>query len=220
MNMITMNKKELLLCSIYFLFQQFLLAPLLLALPLPLDYARLEFLFFILNFLLTLLICRKFILHSLKALSAPIIATVFAGLVLYFLSSTVVSIVIQWYMPEFFNVNDSTISILAESNFWLTTVGVVLLAPITEEILYRGLIFAGLYRRSKWAAYLVSALVFSTVHVVGYVGQYNFSQLLLCLLQYVPASICLGWTYARTGNLFASIFTHTIINAIGIAAMR
>lgn len=220
MNIITMNKKEQLLTGIYFLFQQLLLTPILLSLPLPLTLAQLEFVYFVTNFLLTLLICRKFLWQNIRYFSKNFVPTVFAGLVVYHLSSTAVGILIQWYMPEFFNVNDSSIGILAASDFWLTAVSVVLLVPITEEVMYRGLLFGCLYRRSKWAAYFVSALVFSAVHVVGYIGQYSPVQLLLCLLQYIPASLCLGWAYAHTGNLFAPVLIHTIINAIGNAAMR
>lgn len=220
MPMITMCKKEALLTAIYFLFQQLLLAPILVLLPLPLDSVRLQFLYFAVNFLFALLICRKYLWKSLKSLSGKLFSAVVSGLMVYHLSSTALGILIQWYMPGFFNVNDSSIGILAASDFWLTAVSVVLLVPVAEEIIYRGLVFGSLYRRSKWVAYLVSTLIFSAVHVLGYIGQYSPVQLLLCLLQYIPASLCLSWAYAYTGNLFAPVCIHTIINAIGIAATR
>lgn len=218
--MITLNKKERLFIGLYFLFQQLFLVPILLLLPLPLNAAQLEFVYFVTNFVMTLLICHKYLWRNLKTINWDIIPVVFSGVVLYFIASSMVGILIQGIMPEFYNVNDSTIAYLMDSDFGLIIAGVVFFVPIAEEVMYRGLAFGSLYKRSKFLAYLVSTLVFSAIHVVGYIGMYEPMHLLLCLLQYVPASLCLCWAYAHSGNLFAPIFMHMIINAIGTFAMR
>lgn len=227
MTFISMNKTERVLSGIYLVIQLIIL-PLLLPvvlslLPLSLNTAQLNFVFFCINFVCCVLICRKYLLCSLKAVkNTPdrFVVTVILGLPLYHVASVAVSLVVYWLMPDFFNVNDSFIDTLAASDFWTIAIGTVLLAPVTEEILYRGLLFGSLYRRSKVLAYLVSTLIFSAIHVIGYIGMYSYDQLLLCLLQYLPAGLCLGWAYARTGTILTPMVIHAIINAFGIAAMR
>ena len=94
------------------------------------------------------------------------------------------------------------------------------LVPTVEECLYRGLIFGTLRSRNRLAAYALSAALFSLVHVVGYIGVYPLPLLALCLLQYVPAGLCLAQAYEAADNIFAPILIHTTVNAIGMIAMR
>lgn len=227
MTFISMNKREQLFSGLYLVFQLLFLPVIIAAivyfLSFPMNDAQQNFLFFSMNLAATVLICRKYLLRSLKAAAqAPgnFAATVLLALLLYHLGSTAVGYLIWRLMPDFFNVNDSSIIAMAGSDYWLIAIGTVLMAPLTEEILYRGLLFGGLYRRSRLLAYLLSTLVFSFVHVTGYIGMYPAAQLLLCALQYVPAGLCLAWTYDRTGTVLAPVLLHTIINAVGIAAMR
>ena len=109
---------------------------------------------------------------------------------------------------------------MVQENFALLTIGTVVLVPITEELLFRGLIFRGIYNRSHFWAYAISAVAFSLPHVVGYIGFYDPLLLLLCFVQYLPAGLCLGWAYARADSIFAPTLMHMIINLIGMLAMR
>ena len=68
----------------------------------------------------------------------------------------------------------------------------VFLVPVAEETLFRGLLFRGLYDRSPVLSWLISTVVFSLVHIAGYIGQYDPMMLLMAFLQYLPAGICLG----------------------------
>lgn len=86
---------------------------------------------------------------------------------------------------------------------------VVLIAPIAEEVLFRGALLRGLLRRTSpgWAVF-GSALVFALVHVLGDPDTYY----------YVPAFLALGlvsgWRAVRTGNLSQSIFLHAGFNLL------
>lgn len=86
---------------------------------------------------------------------------------------------------------------------------VVLLAPLAEELLFRGALLRGLLRRTTpgWAVF-GSALVFALVHVLGDPDSYY----------YVPAFLALGlvsgWRAVRTGNLSQSIFLHAGFNLL------
>jgi membrane protease YdiL (CAAX protease family) len=48
---------------------------------------------------------------------------------------------------------------------------------------------------------------------MGYIGQPPHSALMLCLLQYIPAGLCLCWAYERSGSLLAAILVHAATNA-------
>jgi uncharacterized protein len=94
----------------------------------------------------------------------------------------------------------------------LFVVGVVVVAPIGEELLFRGAVLRGLMRRTTpEIAVLLSAFVFALVHLAGDPGTGY----------YVPALFLLGlvsgWRAARTGSLSQSIFLHCGFNLFAAA---
>jgi hypothetical protein len=85
---------------------------------------------------------------------------------------------------------------------------VVLLAPIAEELLFRGALLRSLQRHwSPGMAVFVSALIFAVIHLVDPDTYY-----------YVPAFLLLGlvsgWRAVVTGNLTQSIFLHAGFNLV------
>lgn len=189
----------------------------------PLSEAEINFVFFCLNFICVTVIFRHFLGESAKhALSDPFrcLRSAFFGFILYWVLNLVLGFIILKLYPVFFNVNDDSISGLVQENSALMTFGTVLLVPVAEEVLYRGLIFRGLYNRNHLAAYIVSTAAFGALHVVNYIGLYEPLHLLLCFVQYIPAGLCLGWAYARADTIWAPILMHITINQIGILSMR
>ena len=143
-----------------------------------------------------------------------------AGLFLYFALNSLFTMLIVAFRPDFFNVNDRNIASLAQEHYLLMVLGTVVLVPVTEELLYRGVVFSALQKANPILAYALSILLFSAIHVIGYVGTYHWSALLLCLLQYIPAGFCLAWVYQQSGSIFTPILLHATINAIGIFSVR
>lgn len=86
---------------------------------------------------------------------------------------------------------------------------VVLAAPISEEVFFRGFLFGGLRGRfSFWPAALISGILFGLVHLPG--GP----------LQVPPLAVfgvLLAWLYERTGSLGPPILMHMIQNAISFS---
>lgn len=188
----------------------------------PLDEAELNFLFFCLNFLCITVIFRKYLLRCGKiSLGAPgkCLLSAAVGYGLYWALSLGVSMLILWVYPEFNNVNDAAIETMVDSNFALTAIGTILLVPVTEEVLFRGLIFQGLHHKSRILAYAVSSVAFCLPHVLGYIGLYSPLHLLLCFLQYLPAGIALAWAYERSDSIWAPVIIHTFVNLTGVGAM-
>lgn len=211
----------------YLLFQLLVLPSLLVLLnrylPSPMDAVQMNFCFYCINFLAVILILRKFLGSSLKGLGKgfwPIAESAVLGLVGYEICNLLLARVIISLHPDFANVNDAQVAALLQGNRWLMTVGTVLLAPLAEECLFRGLIFRRLYSISHPGAYILSVLLFGAIHVMGYWGQASHLTLVLCFVQYIPAGIWLAWAYRRGGNIFASVLMHSCINAIGIYLMR
>ncbi len=80
----------------------------------------------------------------------------------------------------------------------------ILIGPLLEELMFRGLILQGFLRRyTVKKAVVVSALLFAVFHGNAF--------------QFIPAltaGLLFGWWYARTGSLVSCIFGHAINNAL------
>ena len=189
----------------------------------PLDESTLNFVFYLTNFLFICGIFRTFLRASLVAAWRDIwnfIQAVVLGYVAYWAASEVMEFIMSYLLPGFSNINDAAITELARANYTLMLIGVVLLVPPAEEMLYRGLIFRNLWQSSKVAAYLLSMAAFSAIHVLGYIGSEDITTLVVCFLQYLPAGLCLAWTYTKADNIFAPTLVHAIVNAVAIGALR
>lgn len=86
----------------------------------------------------------------------------------------------------------------------LTIIFAVVLGPILEEILFRGLIVGRMRRYGDKAAILFSATLFAFFHG-------NFSQLFYAF----GLGLFFAFIYARTGRLRYTIGLHMIINFVG-----
>ncbi|MBR5529761.1 MAG: CPBP family intramembrane metalloprotease [Oscillospiraceae bacterium] len=183
---------------------------------------QINFAYFLVNFLFVIAIFHKSLIACCKiSLAKPwkTISSAIWAFFLYWGMSIFISSLILLLYPDFNNVNDAAIQEMADNNFILTAVGVVLLVPIAEEFFYRGLIFQGLYRKNRVLAYAVSAIAFCAPHVIGYIGQYGAFHLILCFIQYLPAGIFLAWAYEKADSIIAPIIMHTLINLIAAGAM-
>ena len=221
------SKKELLWGAVYLLLELFAMPYFLaycnLLLLTPLSGEKLNVVFFVVNFGATTLIFRKFIKNTLQGATRKLAVIGFAairGFLLYWAGNFVVGILILQLKPDFVNVNDATVLAMTEANFIPMAICTVFFVPVAEELLFRGVLFAGFYNRSRVLAFLVSTVVFSAIHVIGYVALYPWDTLLLCFIQYIPPSIALGWAYARSGSILSPLLMHIAINAIGIFVMR
>lgn len=189
----------------------------------PLSDTLCNFWFFGINFLCTVAIFQKYLKENARtAMESPFrcLRAAALGILIYWLLSTVVQFFILFIKPDFFNVNDAYIDEMAQENYGLIAFATVFLVPVAEESLYRGLMFAAFYNRNRLAAYVISTVVFSAVHIIGYIGYYDVLTLLLCFLQYLPAGLSLGWAYAHSDSVWAPILMHITINQISVSAMR
>lgn len=221
------NRREVIFGTVYLLLYLLVLPSLISLVNVPgyvsLSDAQLNFLFFCVNFLAVLVIFRKYLLQSLRdalAVPFPTIWYAILGCAGNSVLSNYLHIALMMFFPWFFNVNDSSISQLLGQDRTLMFIGTIFLVPVTEELLFRGLIFRSLYDRSPLKAHLVTMVAFSAIHVLSYVGSYEPVQLLLCFIQYLPAAYCLNFSYRYGGTILSPILMHVMTNIFALSAMR
>ncbi len=94
----------------------------------------------------------------------------------------------------------------------LTIVALVVLAPLGEELLFRGLLLRGLARRLRfWPAALISALAFTSAHIDAYLIWPRAVALVL-------TGLGLAWIYRRRGY-WGAVSAHATVNAIASIAL-
>ena len=122
--------------------------------------------------------------------------------------------------PGYVNQNDASIAAMTKGSYYLMLLGTVILAPVAEECVFRGLLFRNLWKVNMGAAYAVSMAAFSVIHIVNYVGVYSPLRLLLAFLQYLPAGLCLSWCYTKSGSIYGPIIMHSLINLYSLNLLR
>jgi membrane protease YdiL (CAAX protease family) len=90
---------------------------------------------------------------------------------------------------------------------WLIVLAVVILAPLAEEVFFRGVVYNAWLREAgrRWAFFGSSAL-FAAVH--------------LSLVSLVPIfllGLALAWVYERSRSLLAPIVMHATVNGVSVA---
>ncbi len=92
--------------------------------------------------------------------------------------------------------------------FVLDLVNGGVLAPFSEEIFFRGLVFGGLAQRLPAAlAAVISALLFALLHGIGVIGPI------------FVLGLGLAYVYRRTGTVWASMVTHSLVNAVSLVLL-
>jgi hypothetical protein len=94
----------------------------------------------------------------------------------------------------------------------LVVIALVVLAPLGEELLFRGLLLRGLVRRVRfWPAAVLSGLVFAAAHADVYT-------LWPRAITLAATGVVLAWLYRWRGFL-ASVTAHATVNAVAAVAL-
>jgi len=87
---------------------------------------------------------------------------------------------------------------------------VVVLAPVFEEIIFRGIVYASLRRRFGWVLSAVfSAAIFAIVHGYGIVG----------FVAVGWSGFLWAWAYEKTGSLLPGMAAHALNNFVFMASL-
>lgn len=99
-----------------------------------------------------------------------------------------------------------------------TVVILVVLMPIIEEVLFRGLLFGSIRRYSPLLAYAVTVLGYALFCVVNFVpgAEGPDFRYLLLLVEYLPMSLALTWCYDYGGSIWASVVLHMALKGAAL----
>lgn len=139
----------------------------------------------------------------------PIIGGIFSVIGIAILSSELNNI-LNHYFPM--TTDSKIIDTLMQDDLLGVFITVLLVAPIVEEMLFRGIILEGLARHYKLTtAVLASSILFALVHLpVGVIVALNIFLLALFL----------AWVRLESGSLMLCVICHATFNAIPFVTMR
>jgi uncharacterized protein len=94
-----------------------------------------------------------------------------------------------------------------DSPLWFIVVGVIV-APVVEELFFRGFLFQGFRQRYGWVnGALLSSAVFAVAHLDP-----------VALIPTFILGILLAYMYHRTDSVWIPILLHVLVNGMGLCA--
>ncbi len=130
-----------------------------------------------------------------------------AGAIVYLILTTIITALAMSFLTfvNYDQAQDTGFSnISGQSEYILAFIMLVVIAPIAEELLFRGYLFGKLRKYAPlWIAILITSLLFAVVHFAWNVGFDVFAlSIVLCLLRVV------------SGSLWPSILLHMMKNSV------
>ena len=119
------------------------------------------------------------------------------------LGALVPSVWLQEHMPELPNLVEGEFDMIMKDRMGYFVVG--LLAPLAEEMVFRGAILRSLLRwkSNPWIGIVISAILFAVIHM-------NPAQMPHAFL----IGLLLGWMYWRTDSIVPGIVYHWVNNTV------
>ena len=120
-----------------------------------------------------------------------------------FLGVIIPSTWLQEQMPELPNMMEAEFGMIMKERLGYFVVG--LLAPLAEELVFRGAILRALLRwhKNAWVGIAISAVLFAIIHM-------NPAQMPHAFL----VGLLLGWMYYRTDSIVPGVVFHWVNNSV------
>lgn len=93
---------------------------------------------------------------------------------------------------------------------------VVFIAPILEEIIFRGIIYRAFARYKPWLGHIISGFAFGFVHVANAVLVNHNMIELIQMLPYVGMGICFSYFYEKHKTISMPIMFHMLNNLFSV----
>lgn len=119
------------------------------------------------------------------------------------LGALIPSVWIQEHMPELPNIVEGEFDMIMKDRWGYLVVG--LLAPLAEEMVFRGAVLRSLLRwkENPWIGIVISAVLFAVIHM-------NPAQMPHAFL----IGLLLGWLYYRTDSIVPGVMYHWVNNTV------
>lgn len=224
----TLTKRQKIFGFIY-LPMHFFVLPLLLSMlayyvPGGMDELTVNLIYMGLGFLFCLTAMHGYLRTSFDIMldnkARTVIGVISSALVYYLLSYAAAVVMVLVLGDSISNPNSNAVADMAQSHGLGPAMGLaVFIAPVVEEVLFRGVLFGTLREKNRTLAYIVSIVVFSFFHVWQFLLLSLDPIVLVYMVQYIPASYALARCYERTNSIWAPIFLHMGINIVGMSVL-
>jgi membrane protease YdiL (CAAX protease family) len=105
-------------------------------------------------------------------------------------------------------------------DLWIILLAAGVIAPIGEEIFFRGFATNAWGRSlARNSAIWLAAIVFASVHIINVVGEYSLDELsvflrlaILAVAARIPVAWALSWIYTRRHSIYSSMALHAAYN--------
>lgn len=134
------------------------------------------------------------------------ILAVFAGLSICLLMNLPASVIQGLFESTGYDPGSYEPAAFYPESTWIYLLAVVILAPVIEEFVFRGIIFASLEKFGAGFAIVASALVFGMAHITP--GSFIFA---------TGAGLVFGFVYYKTRNLWVAVAIHFVNNLLAMA---
>jgi len=213
--------------GLFYLPMHYFVLPLLLGLlatyvPGGMDEVRINLIYYAIGIVFVLLVMMNYLKESYYVLMDRLgycLLTLFMAMGLDYILSYAVTAVFAVLGDSLANPNNEQVMNLADVGYGSMKAIAIFLAPIVEEVLFRGVVFGMLRPHKRVLAYVFSIALFAVYHIWQYVAVTGDWSLYIYALQYIPVSFVLAWCYDRTGTIWTPIFFHMLINAMSFYAL-
>ncbi|MBL1069574.1 CPBP family intramembrane glutamic endopeptidase [Ligilactobacillus salivarius] len=146
-----------------------------------------------------------------KKITGKNVRFILAAYVVMILAKGILLTLMTKFYHQTISANDQAInSLVTDKTALLMTILVVVLVPITEELLYRGVFTSFFFKNQPFWQVAMSGVIFGLMH-----SSTNF----ISALVYVTMGWILAYVYVHTRNLSNSLTLHILNNAPFIAVL-
>lgn len=180
-------------------------------------------------FIFVIVLCKElFIEDFFKLLKNPKFYFIYITLaaILFFGISYLVDVGVTKLVSSLLPSDKSSVSqnqavieaMLKSENGWMICIMTIILAPVIEEIVYRGLIFRLTKKYHVALSYALSIVLFSLPHMISTpIASVGFGIWLLQSIPYVTAALLFCIIYHKSNyNIYSNIFAHIVNNIMAV----
>lgn len=111
--------------------------------------------------------------------------------------------------------NQNLINTLMQDHLFLMAFLSIICAPIIEELLFRGAVFAWLYEIHPLVAHALSSFLFGFIHIMQAVMAGNTTEWAQ-IFSYMLMGGVLSYLYEKKNNIFVPMLSHSMSNFISV----
>ena len=115
------------------------------------------------------------------------------------------------FKPDYTDNDKAIMELMDMFPLWLMFVFICIVAPICEEIIFRGALIGQLFAKHLWWGAAVSTLLFAAIHM---------PEDAISWLMYGGLGAAFSWVFVRSKQLWQCVVLHMANNLLALASMQ